>query len=69
MNSWIKIIVKFSGRCIQCNNPIMQGEKSLWNQEYGIKHIECPVINKDPPVDESRLIIIDNEDRERLGMK
>lgn len=61
---WKKITAKFTNKCIECGNYINQGDIALWMQNLGIKHIECPtgIIE-----DDSRLVIIDKEDQERLG--
>lgn len=68
-NKWIKLTVKFSNKCIQCDSYIMKGEKALWMEGLGIKHIDCPVINLEPVKDTSTMIIIDEEDKEMLGIK
>lgn len=67
MNSdWIKIENKFDSRCIECHEMISKGDMCKWMYGLGIKHIECPT-GIEP--EESQLIIIDEEDKEMLGMK
>ena len=66
MKDWIKIENKFESKCIECDGLIQQEEQCLWMEKLGIKHIECPtgIIE-----DTSQLVIIDAEDKERLGIK
>ena len=63
---WIKIINNFPSRCVQCGDWIAVGQTALWMKGLGIKHEECPIgLEKD----ESALVVIDQEDKERLGWK
>ena len=38
---WYKIKLKFTGKCITCNNYVHKGEEGFWAKEIGIKHIQC----------------------------
>ena len=39
---WIKLLVKFKGKCQSCENPISPGEYALWSKSSKkIKHLEC----------------------------
>jgi len=39
---WIKLLVKFRGKCAQCGNQIEQGEYALWSRtSKAIKHEKC----------------------------
>lgn len=41
--SWIKMTMRFPGKCINCKKPIKIGEKGLWLKGRGVKHEECGV--------------------------
>ena len=44
---WIKLLVKFKGKCQSCENPILPGEYALWSKSSKkIKHLECKTDNK-----------------------
>ena len=43
---WIKLLVKFKGKCQNCDNPISPGEYALWSKSSKkIKHLECKTNN------------------------
>src|SRR5919106_3210187 len=43
---WIKLLVKFKGKCQSCNNPISPGEYALWSKSSKqIKHLNCKINN------------------------
>ena len=43
---WIKLLVKFKGKCQSCDNPISPGEYALWSKSSKkIKHLECKTDN------------------------
>ena len=43
---WIKLLVKFKGKCQSCENPISPGEYALWSKSSKkIKHLECKTNN------------------------
>ena len=63
---WKKIEVKYANRCVNCREYINAGEEALWMQRFGIRHIECPTGIKD---DNSALVIIDEKDKQLLGIK
>ena len=54
-----RIIVQHSGKCIECDEWIMQGEPALWIQGIGIKCIEC---KEEFTEDNSRLIIYEPDE-------
>lgn len=64
--NWIKTTSKFGGKCIQCGLYIEQGQTVLWMRRLGIKHEECPTGFQS---DDSALVIIEEQDKERLGIK
>jgi hypothetical protein len=42
MNEWIKLLVKYKGKCATCSKEISTGEYALWSRSSkAIKHIEC----------------------------
>lgn len=65
---WRKITLKHTGKCIICGHYISEGYEVLWMQNLGIKHIECPV-DLEPVKDNSALVVIDEDDKEMLGIK
>jgi hypothetical protein len=39
---WIRLLVKYRGRCTQCGKEIPQGEYALWSRtSKAIKHVKC----------------------------
>ena len=46
-SDWIKLLVKFKGKCIECQKQISAGEYALWSKSSKkIKHLECNTNNK-----------------------
>lgn len=42
MNDWLKLLVKYRGKCAACNKEIPAGEYALWSKTgKAIRHIEC----------------------------
>jgi hypothetical protein len=42
MNDWLKLLVKYKGKCAACNKEIPAGEYALWSKtSKAIRHIEC----------------------------
>ena len=67
-DQWIRIINNFPSRCVQCGEWLGVGDPALWLKGLGIKHEECNV-GLQPPTDETSLVILDEEDKLRLGLK
>lgn len=50
---WIRLLVKYKGKCAECGKEIPQGEYALWSRtSKAIKHVKCesdapPEGNKD----------------------
>jgi hypothetical protein len=45
MNDWIKLLVKYNGKCATCSKEILAGEYALWSKSSkAIKHVECKAI-------------------------
>lgn len=39
---WIKLLVKYKGKCAVCGKEIPQGEYALWSRSSkAIKHVQC----------------------------
>jgi hypothetical protein len=50
---WIKLLVKFKGKCQSCENPISPGEYALWSKSSKhIKHLDCKINNKNDTANE-----------------
>jgi hypothetical protein len=44
MNDWIRLLVKYKGKCSSCGNEISAGQYALWSKNSKtIKHSECKV--------------------------
>ena len=41
MASWIKLTMKFPGKCLDCGKPIATGQQGLWSRGVGVKHVQC----------------------------
>jgi hypothetical protein len=42
MNDWIRLLVKYKGKCSACGKEISAGEYALWSKSSkAIKHSEC----------------------------
>jgi DNA-directed RNA polymerase subunit N (RpoN/RPB10) len=42
MNNWIRLLVKYKGKCSTCGKEISAGQYALWSKSSkAIKHIEC----------------------------
>ena len=44
--SWRKITMKFSGKCIVCNEKIEKDEIGFWAKDIGVKHEKCAEIKE-----------------------
>lgn len=45
-SDWIKLLVRFKGKCQSCDNPISSGEYALWSKSSKkIKHLNCKTNN------------------------
>ena len=41
-SDWVKILIKFSGKCNKCNKNIVSGDYGFWSRNTKkIEHIEC----------------------------
>lgn len=55
---WIKLLVRYKGKCSQCGKDIQQGEYAVWSRtEKSIKHEKCEAsqataANKEEPTDQ-----------------
>ncbi|HZB00339.1 MAG TPA: hypothetical protein VE308_04895 [Nitrososphaera sp.] len=44
MNDWIRLLVKYKGKCSACGKEISAGQYALWSKSSkAIKHSECKV--------------------------
>lgn len=42
MNDWVRLLVKYKGKCSACGKEIPSGQYALWSKgSKAIKHIEC----------------------------
>jgi hypothetical protein len=62
-DEWIKLLVKFKGKCQICKNQILAGEYALWSKSSKqIKHIDCKNNNnnkvKNKPIEKDSEIIL-----------
>ncbi len=42
MSDWIRLLVKYKGKCVQCGEEIPAGEYALWSRaSKAIMHMKC----------------------------
>ena len=42
MSDWIRLLVKYKGRCFECGQEIKAGEYGVWSKtNKAIKHVKC----------------------------
>jgi hypothetical protein len=39
--SWVKMSMKFPGKCLVCNEKINVNETGFWSKGIGVKHEKC----------------------------
>lgn len=45
---WIKLLVKYKGKCAVCGKEIPQGEYALWSRtSKAIKHVKCEALEQE----------------------
>lgn len=48
---WIRLLVKYKGKCAVCGKEIPQGEYALWSRtSKAIKHVKCESAEPEAPV-------------------
>lgn len=41
-DGWIRLLVKYKGKCAECSKEIPQGDYALWSRtSKAIKHVKC----------------------------
>jgi len=54
-SEWIKLLVKFKGKCQKCEKQILAGDYALWSKSSKtIIHIDCKNNNNSNTSDESK---------------
>jgi hypothetical protein len=49
--SWIKLLVKYKGKCAVCGKEIPAGEYALWSRSSkAIKHVRCEMAQAEPAI-------------------
>lgn len=38
---WVRLNMRFPGKCILCGKSVTIGKQALWARGVGVKHIEC----------------------------
>jgi hypothetical protein len=47
MSDWIRLLVKYKGKCAECGKEIPTGEYALWSKtSKAIKHVKCETPEK-----------------------
>ena len=42
MSDWIRLLVKYKGKCFECGQEIIAGEYAMWSRTNKvIKHVKC----------------------------
>jgi hypothetical protein len=53
MSDWIKLLVKYKGKCTECGKEIPAGEYALWSRaNKAIKHVKCETPEKEEKIPE-----------------
>lgn len=39
--SWIKMPLKYDGKCVVCNLTVKKNEVGFWSRGIGVKHEKC----------------------------
>jgi hypothetical protein len=48
MSDWIRLLVKYKGKCAECGKEIPAGEYALWSRATkAIKHVKCETPEKE----------------------
>jgi hypothetical protein len=48
MSDWIRLLVKYKGKCAECGKEIPAGDYALWSKaSKAIKHVKCETIEKE----------------------
>jgi len=45
--SWVKMPLKYDGKCVVCNLTVKKNEMGFWSRGIGVKHEKCAEKNKD----------------------
>jgi hypothetical protein len=54
MSDWIRLLVKFNGKCAECGKEIPAGEYALWSKSSkAIKHVKCEAVKSQKMEDKS----------------
>jgi hypothetical protein len=53
MSDWIRLLVKYKGKCAECGKEIPTGEYALWSRTgKAIKHVRCGTTEKEEKMPE-----------------
>ena len=48
--AWIRLLVKYKGKCSVCGKEIPQGDYALWSKaSKAIKHVKCETVEEKVP--------------------
>ncbi|MGI0020713.1 MAG: hypothetical protein ACREAY_09620 [Nitrososphaera sp.] len=48
--AWIRLLVKYKGKCSACGKEIPQGDYALWSRaSKAIKHVKCETVEEKAP--------------------
>ena len=45
--SWVKMPLKYDGKCVICNLTVKKNEMGFWSRGIGVKHEKCAEKNVD----------------------
>jgi hypothetical protein len=61
MNDWIRLLVKYKGKCSACGKEIPPGQYALWSKgSKAIKHDDCSTSQITTTTTEKRLVVTNN---------
>lgn len=57
MSDWIRLLVKFNGKCAECGKEIPAGEHALWSKSSkAIKHVKCEPVKSETKEDRPQTV-------------
>ncbi len=59
-DDWVRLVVKYKGKCAHCGKDIPQGEYALWSRSSKtIRHLKCEVIDQTADKKQEKVLELD----------
>ena len=56
-DDWVRLVVKYKGKCAQCGKDIAQGEYALWSRSSKvIRHLKCETVGESADNKQERVL-------------